>query len=207
MGQEIACTLRRGRKKLAGKAYLETTYVLFSGEERLKVEFRDLKAVRAEGGVLTLEFEGGPASLELGAAAAKWADKILHPPSRLDKLGLKPGLSIRLIGAFDADFLDEMRGRNLAWSEGASKAKSGILLYAASSAADLGRLPKLAASIQPDGAVWVVYPKGVAAIREVGVITAGREAGLKDVKVAAFSSTHTALKFVIPRTSRFSDEN
>jgi hypothetical protein len=66
----------------------------------------------------------------------------------------------------------------------------------------LRRIPKLAASIHPAGALWVVYPKGVTEIREIDVIMAGREAGLKDVKVASFSATHTALKFVIPVEER-----
>src|SRR5689334_10787080 len=88
VGQEIECKLRYQRKTLTGKAYLETDFVLFRGEERLKVPFRDLKAVTSEGGKLTLDFTGGPAVLELGAAAEKWARKILNPPSRLDKLGV-----------------------------------------------------------------------------------------------------------------------
>jgi hypothetical protein len=36
----------------------------------------------------------------------------------------------------------------------------------------------------------------------VGVINAIRDAGLKDVKVASFSGTHTALKAVIPVEKR-----
>ena len=31
---------------------------------------------------------GGPVELELGAAAEKWARKILNPPSLMDKLGV-----------------------------------------------------------------------------------------------------------------------
>jgi hypothetical protein len=44
----------------------------------------------------------------------------------------------------------------------------------------------------------VVYPKGQKHITEAGVFAAGKQAGLVDVKVASFSATHTALKFVIP---------
>jgi hypothetical protein len=33
-------------------------------------------------------------------------------------------------------------------------------------------------------------------------LAAGRKCGLKDVKVVGFSSTHTALKFVIPLSKR-----
>jgi hypothetical protein len=48
----------------------------------------------------------------------------------------------------------------------------------------------------------VVYPKGVQTIREIEVLDAGRTAGLKDTKVASFSPTHTALRFVIPVSAR-----
>jgi len=48
----------------------------------------------------------------------------------------------------------------------------------------------------------VIYPKGGPAIREIEVLEAGRAAGLKDVKVASFSATHTGLKFVLPVSKR-----
>jgi hypothetical protein len=51
-------------------------------------------------------------------------------------------------------------------------------------------------------ALWIVYPKGQKSITESDVIAAGRKKGLKDIKVVGFSSTHTALKFVIPLDKR-----
>ncbi len=196
MGQELECKLRYRGRTLAGKAYLETDHVLFRGGERLKIFFRDLTGAHAGGGVLTLEFDGGPAEFELGNAAEKWAHRILHPPTRLAKLGVKPGLSARLIGDFDEDFRREVAHAQ----DGRSKAD--LLFFAANAAADLARVRKLAAAIRPGGALWVIYPKGVTAIREIDVLQAGRAAGLTDVKVAAFSATHTGLKFVIPVAKR-----
>jgi len=196
MGQELECRMRRGKRSLAGKAYLETDFVLFRGDERLKVAFKDLKSVTAKAGVLRLEFDGGPAEFELGKAAEKWADKILHPPSRADKLGVKEGTPVRLVGEFDAEFLEEVKAR------GASMVEKGaeIVFCRAETAADLKTVVKLA----PTGSasLWVIYPKGVAAIREIDVLETGRAVGLKDVKVASFSATHTALKFVLPVEKR-----
>ena len=196
MGQELACTLQYRRRTLAGKAYLETEFVLFRGEERLKVPLKDLTAVEADGGVLKLEFPGGPAALDLGPAAEKWARKILHPPSLLDKLGVKPESAVALIGEFPGEFT----GQLAKLAEGRSKAD--LVFFAANAAEDLARIPMLIARLKPGGALWVVYPKGVAAIREIEVIQAGRGAGLKDTKVASFSTTHTALRFVAPAASR-----
>ena len=103
MGKEIECRIRYQEQALTGKAYLETDHFLFRGTQRLKVLFKDMTKVQAEGGILRLEFTGGPAELELGAAAEMWAEKILHPPSRLHKLGVKPGMAVRVVGQFRAE--------------------------------------------------------------------------------------------------------
>ena len=198
MGQELDCRMHYRRRSMAGKVYLEGDHILFRGEERVKIAVKDLASVTAQAGVLQLEFPGGPISLELGAAAEKWAHKILHPPSRADKLGIKPGLSVRLAGEFDGGFLDELRGLQTA----AGKAKADLIFLAAPDRQALPQIPKLAATLKPAGALWVVYPKGVRVIREFEVLEAGRAAGLTDTKVASFSPTHTALRFVIPVAAR-----
>jgi hypothetical protein len=195
MGQELECKARFGHStEMEGKAQLETDYILFRGPERIKVAFNELTSVKADGGILTLEFAGGPAELELGAAAEKWARKIQNPPSRMDKLGVRAGVIVRLVGEFEPAFENEIAERQ------AVKIANGscdLLFLAAGSSADLVRIRKLKADLKPGGALWVVYPKGVEAIREIQVIEAGRAAGMKDVKVARFSATHTALKFVL----------
>jgi hypothetical protein len=200
MGQELECRVRRGGKIDAGKAYLETGFLLFRGAGRLKIPFTGMERVRAEAGVLKLEWEGAPLEFELGKGAEKWAGKILHPPTRLEKLGVKAGLTYRLAGKFDAGFESELRGAGASAAKGREKAD--LILVAAEREADLDGAFGLVAGMQPAGGLWVVYPKGVPAIREIQVLEAGRAAGLKDVKVASFSATHTALKFVIPLTKR-----
>src|SRR5262249_4591293 len=106
--------------------------------------------------------------------------------SRADKLGIKPGLAVRLMGEFEPAFLEELSGAVIVEKD------ADVVFFAATAKKDLARIAKL----KPAGALWIVYPKGIAAIREIEVIEAGRAAGLKDVKVARFSATHTALKFV-----------
>lgn len=194
MGQEIECRIRFQEQAQAGKAYLETDHLLFRGTERFKVLFKDMKKVEAEGGILRLEFAGGPAELELGPVAEKWAQKILNPPSRLHKLGVKTGLAVRIEGDFDAAFLAELERCRV---EPAPE-RADLIFLLAEGKAKLLQIRKLAPILKRDGALWVVYPRGVEKIREIDVIHAGRAADLKDVKVASFSLTHTALKFMIP---------
>jgi len=197
MGQELECQARIQRRgRMLGKAQLESDYILFRGPQRFKVSFGELTSVKADSGILKLEFADGPAELELGDAAEKWARKILHPPSLMDKLGVKPGLMVRLIGEFDE--IEPCFEREIAKRQAVAvaKGKCDLVFQAAGTAADLDRIGKLKTHLKPGGVLWVIYPKGVSLITEIQVIQAGRVAGMKDVKVVRFSATHTGLKFV-----------
>ena len=202
MGNELKCTVRFGKESSEGKALLETSEVLFRGAFRLNVPFASIKSVKAVDGELRLETANGLAVFEIGVAAEKWCQKILHPKSRIEKIGLKPGAKISLLGGFDADFLVELK--EFAGSVTKDKAAAGCqaVFFAADSQKELSQVAKVAKSLKGATALWIVYPKGQKAITENDVIAAGRKTGLKDVKVVGFSSTHTALKFVIPLDRR-----
>ena len=106
MGQEVACTAKFEGKESGGVAMLETDFILFRGDFRVKIAFPTMKSVKAENDWLVIESPAGALKLRLGARAEKWARKILHPPSLLDKLGVKPGLRVRIIGV--PDFAEQL---------------------------------------------------------------------------------------------------
>ena len=199
MGQRADCHAKLGSDSAKGVAELETDYVSFrSPMLKFKFTFADLKTVQVSGGALQLEYREGLASLELGAkAAARWADKILNPPSRLDKLGIKPQHTLLLDGAFEKSFLAEVKRNGMA-----DLKTCDFVMLAASTRDGLETVASIAKRMRRDAALWIVYPKGVEQIREGDVIAAGRAAGLKDVKVMRFSERDTALKFVVPLKER-----
>ena len=121
----------------------------------------------------------------------------------LDKLGIRPGARVARVGLDDPDFVTELGSRTADVTVGAPRPETDVVLVAADSTEELAVLPALRAAIRPDGAIWVVSRKGKAAtLRDVEVIAAARGAGLVDNKVASFSSTHTALRLVIPVADR-----
>ncbi len=205
MGNEANCKVQFGKQRSEGTALLETSEILFRGEFRefrLKIPFSTIKSAKALDGELRLQTAEGLAVFHLGAAAEKWRDKILHPRSRIEKLGVKPGAKVSLFGSFALDFFMEIGGLTKSVSKGKVAADSEWIFFAANSEGELGALPKISKSMKGAAALWIVYPKGQKHITENDVLAAGRKAGLKDVKVAGFSSTHTALKFVIPLSQR-----
>jgi len=202
VGNEASCKVRFGKQQSGGKALLETSEILFRGEFRLKIPFSTIKSAKAMDGELRLQTAEGLVVFQLGAAAEKWCEKILHPKSRIEKLGVKADAKVSLIGDFDAGFLAELGKLTKSVSEGKVAADSEWIFFSADSKEDLGALPKISTSMKGAAALWTVYPKGQKHITENDVLGAGRKAGLKDVKVVGFSSTHTALKFIIPLSDR-----
>lgn len=198
MGNELKCTVRFGKETSEGKALLETNEILFRGDFRLKISFASIKSAKAVGGELRLQTADGLAVFELGSAAEKWREKILHPKSRMEKIGVKPRANVSLLGGFDTDFLEELKQLAGSVTQGKVAADSDEVFFAADSLRELSSLAKAAKLLKGAAGLWIVYPKGQKGITENDVIAAGRKTGLKDVKVVGFSSTHTALKFVIP---------
>ncbi len=202
MGNELNCTARFGKQESQGKALLETSEILFRGAFRLKIPFSSIQSLKAADGELRVQTAEGLAVFDLGEAAAKWREKILHPKSQLEKLGVRPGGKVSLLGNLDDGFLRELARQTDNVVEGKVGADSEWIFFAAESKKELARVPKLAKTLKGAAALWIVYPKGQKEITEIDVIAGGRKAGLKDVKVVGFSPTHTVLKFVIPLSNR-----
>jgi hypothetical protein len=206
MGQERETTLRISKRRIEGEALLETAEIIFrpvDGSKRLKFAFADIvKSVKTVDGELRFHTEEGPAVLELGPAAEKWAEKILHPKSRAEKLGVKNAMRVSLVGKFDDTFERELSVATNNVAKGKIAADSELIFVAVESSKGLSDVAKIAKSVKGAAGLWIVYPKGKKEITEIDVIGAGRKTGLKDVKVVGFSPTHTALKFVLPLEKR-----
>jgi hypothetical protein len=203
MGAEAACTLHYDGQATEGKALLESEEILFRpsrrGGPRLSVAHKAIRKASARAGVLRLEWDAGTAELHLGDVAEKWLAKLQNPRGRLDKLGVKAGERVVLVGAFDDGFAAELEARGARLGGPGARA----LFYAVDKPAALGKLAELKKRIDKDGAIWVVRRKGAEApVREAEVRDAAKAAGLVDVKVVAFSETHTAEKLVIPVSAR-----
>ena len=202
MGSELQCQVRTGGKTLKGKVLLETSEVIFRGDSSFKIPLASIQSLNAKDGKLHLTWSGGSAVFELGDRAAKWADKILHPKSTGEKLGIKPGMKVSVRAIREASFLEDLRSKAETVSTSRVLKDSDLIFFGAAESSDLGDVAEVGSSLASAGALWIVYPKGRQEIKEGQVLVAGRAAGLLDVKVVKFSETHTALKFVRPKLKR-----
>ncbi|MGH7469423.1 MAG: DUF3052 family protein [Longimicrobiales bacterium] len=202
MGKEANCTARYNGATSAGKLQLETDHLVFRGDFRIKLTLKELKRAAATRGQLRVEGPNGAAVFELGAVAQAWAEAINNPKSLLDKLGIKAEHAVSVIGITDRAFLDDLERRTSQVTDGKAVMGSDVIVFQADEPHELKALASLAKSMKRDGAIWVVTPKKRPEIADTVVMKAGKSAGLVDVKVARFSETYTALKFVIPKDKR-----
>ena len=115
----------------------------------------------------------------------------------LDKLGVKPGSKIAIVNLQDAGFIRQLKERTSDIVAGKPRSKVDLVFVGADDAGDLRRLDELKTWIEPNGAIWVVRPKGGrSALRDTDVIDAGLAAGLVDNKIASFSDTQGAMRLV-----------
>ena len=121
---------------------------------------------------------------------------------RLDKLGVKPGARVALVGHRDPEFRRELLTRTRDVSEGRLRPGCDLVFFAVDGTAELGRLAALERAIKRDGVIWVLWPKGQKHISENLIRDAALELGLVDVKVAAYSERLSALKLVIRKERR-----
>jgi hypothetical protein len=124
------------------------------------------------------------------------------------KLGIKEGSRLALVGAPD-DFLEstlvplpdqvELRAR--------ARGPLDVIVFFTKARAELERrFGKLAAALDPAGALWIAWPKRSSGVetdltedilREVGL-----PQGLVDNKVCAIDDTWSGLRFVIRKENR-----
>jgi hypothetical protein len=126
-----------------------------------------------------------------------------------DKLNVKPGHIVRVVGCGDAALLARVRaktGRRMADGH----APADVILYWPKTIEEITpTLRELRQAIQPAGGIWVMTAKrdrtsasGMKYLNQDALIPHGLAAGLVDNKICSISDNESAMRFVIRRKDR-----
>ena len=126
-----------------------------------------------------------------------------------DKLSLKPGVAVRIVGKGDKALLARVRektGRKMI-SDGTL---ADVILYWPKTAEEITpALVELCAAIVPNGGVWVMTAKkgrrsasGMEYLNQTDLIPLGLAAGLVDNKTCSVSESESGMRFVIRKKDR-----
>jgi hypothetical protein len=104
---------------------------------------------------------------------------------------------VAIVDLDDPGFVSLLRSRTSDIVQGRPRKPVDIVFIGARERRDLKRLKDVKSWIEPNGAIWMVRPKGGRSeLRDTDLIEAGLAAGLVDNKIASFSDTHGAMRFV-----------
>ena len=200
MGREATCPCEHGGETGEVKALLEYGELILRGSISRRIPFATMEQIKASGSRLSFRCKGESFSLALGSElAAKWAAIIATPPPSLaKKMGITSEISVELAGETDDKALEGA----LAEAKSIARRNGDLIVTCVDTPEALARVLKSkSASLANGTPMWVVYPKGRGhAITESDVRELCLAAGIVDHKVAAVSSTLTALRFVKQKT-------
>lgn len=208
MGYETKCRVRVVQGKVAreadGTVLLETDELIVRGDARVRISRAEIARVARRGGKVVVSSPAATVTLSLGEPAAeRWAKKLAEPPKALiDKLDVKPGAAVWLLGTHDATLVDQLAARTANVSSTRSAKNQDVVFVEVGRAKDFPRLARALDAMTESGAMWVVHPKGPNGVADTAIYARAKELGLTATKVARVSDTLAAEKLVRPRASR-----
>ena len=113
MGLSAECDVLCEQRAYRCKAHLEERELILRGEFRLTLPFAEIGSLESDDERLILNHAGPAVTLVLGKDARKWAAKITHPASLIDKLGVKEGQVVSVLGIDDPRLWEELRDRTV----------------------------------------------------------------------------------------------
>jgi len=106
-------------------------------------------------------------------------------------------MKVALVNLREPAFEKLLRERSSSIVDGKPRGLCDIVLVGLDTRRDLERLRHLKTWIEPNGAIWGIRVKGPgAALKDTELIDAGLAAGLVDNKIASFSDTKGAMRWV-----------
>jgi len=212
MGREARCAVQvhgNDHVERAGEArlHLDTDELVVSGPAhsglRVRIPRAAIRDVDADGGIVHVRWDDGRLALHLGAQSDAWAAALREPPKPvIDKLGVKPGMTVSVVGVTDDALVAQIGDRAAEVAVGTLAPASHVILLGVDAPADLDAIAPATAALRPDGSLWVLHPRGVREVADTIIFAAGQAAGLVATKVARINATHTGEMLVRPKDQR-----
>ena len=123
--------------------------------------------------------------------------------SLADKLGLARGQRVACVNVAGHDFPRLIAGETGTQPAAVLRGRFDRIFLQVDGPRDLAKIAGAAAHLEPDGALWILHPKGKdAAVKEGQLRDAYLACGLVDNKISAYTQTYTATRCVIPLARR-----
>lgn len=198
MGLEANVVATYVRKSYEGKLHVDSKCISFRAKD-FKWEAALGESIKAEAddGVLKIVSDRRKISFTIGDSASKWVDKVLNPPSRMKKFGVKEMHRVWVSKGFDKSFKDEIKSVGAKITRIIDNCDLAICIIK-----HRGMLPELDEYVEqlPEKKnIWVVWPKGSSDVGQTDVMQHAKSLGMGPSKTAAFDGNHSSMRFAIKK--------
>ena len=198
MGLEASTIAGKGRKRFTGKLHLDSKFLTFKGPDfQWAVALTPALSAESKQDLLVIQNGSDRITFEIGANAAKWVEKILNPPNRITKLGIKPEQKFWLSRGFQKSFADELRRHGAKATRQIENCE--IAFWLVSRLEQLSEFDDIADRLPEGVNLWVVWKKGSATVGQTAVMERAKSLGFGPSKTAAFDDQHSSMRFAKKR--------
>lgn len=198
MGLESRVRARYKRQESDGRLHLDSQELTFRGTEfkwSARID-QGIKAVAANGR-LVVRTAREQIEFEVGDTVERWVEKILNPPTRLQKLGVKAGMKCWVSSGFDAEFKNELTSNGALLVKKLAECQLAFFLLTKRS--DLIKLVSSLGGLPLGVNIWLVWPKAKDTVSQNDVMQTAREHGMGPSKTAAFDESHSSMRFALKK--------
>lgn len=181
-----------------GRLHLDSKSLSFRGAQcRWSVLLTEVSTAHLQDDWLVVSDGKCQASFLVDIHPDRWLQKILAPPSRLKKLGVREGMRCWVSRGFKRDFLDELKGAGVKRVRHLERAELVFLMLATPVA--LSDWESVVADLPAGINLWIVWPKGDSRLTRADVMATAKSLGLGPSKTAAFDDVHSSMRFARPK--------
>jgi hypothetical protein len=122
----------------------------------------------------------------------------------VDKLGVKPGHAVALVGPAEPALRQKVLDRTGRPPAAADEPADVVLVWADATTDAVKTLEDWKTKIDPSGGIWLLTPKRTQPgyVDQNDLIQAGKQAGVVDNKICSVSDTTSGMRFVIRKADR-----
>ena len=122
----------------------------------------------------------------------------------VDKLGVKPGQAVALVGVPEGELRHKVLERIGRAPAAADEPADVVLIWADAVTDAVATLQVWKSKIDPSGGIWLLTPKRnqPGYVDQNDLIEAGKQAGVVDNKICSVSDTTSGMRFVIRKADR-----
>jgi hypothetical protein len=122
----------------------------------------------------------------------------------VDKLGIKPGHAVALVGPAEPALRQKVLDRTGRPPAAADEPADVVLVWADATTDAVKTLEDWKTKIDPSGGIWLLTPKRTQPgyVDQNDLIEAGKQAGVVDNKICSVSDTTSGMRFVIRKADR-----